>query len=105
MQTTLFLLSINGKLATINIGLISRHILAHQNHGRAGGQTTNSLIVSASQDVESFAVETESLSGDIMVTWGHSGGSDVSSLATWKILSIQACFFPAVISATGCLLF
>ena len=32
--------------------------------------------VSASQDVESFAVETESLSGDIMVIWGHSGGSN-----------------------------
>ncbi|HAT72589.1 MAG TPA: hypothetical protein DCS63_07220 [Elusimicrobia bacterium] len=32
--------------------------------------------VSASQDVESFAVETESLTGDIMVVWGHSGGSD-----------------------------
>jgi len=32
--------------------------------------------VSASQDVESFAVETESLSGDIMVVWGHSGGAD-----------------------------
>ncbi|OGS12676.1 MAG: hypothetical protein A2234_07855 [Elusimicrobia bacterium RIFOXYA2_FULL_58_8] len=32
--------------------------------------------VAASQDVESFAVEVESLSGDIMVTWGHSGGTD-----------------------------
>lgn len=32
--------------------------------------------VSASQDVESFAVETEGLSGDIMVVWGHSAGAD-----------------------------
>ncbi|MDT8286037.1 MAG: fibronectin type III domain-containing protein [Elusimicrobiales bacterium] len=32
--------------------------------------------VSASQDVESFAVETESLSGDIMVVWGHGAGAD-----------------------------
>ena len=32
--------------------------------------------VSAAQDVESFAVETESLSGDIMVVWGNSSGAD-----------------------------
>ncbi|OGR76399.1 MAG: hypothetical protein A2X32_12450 [Elusimicrobia bacterium GWC2_64_44] len=37
---------------------------------------TSLEIVSASQDSESFAVETESLSGDLMVVWGHSAGSD-----------------------------
>ena len=42
----------------------------------AAALETSLEIVSAAQDVESFAVETESLSGDIMVVWGHSGGSD-----------------------------
>ncbi len=32
--------------------------------------------VSSSQDTESFAIETESLSGDLMMVWGHSAGGD-----------------------------
>lgn len=42
----------------------------------AAALETSLEVVSAAQDVESFAVETESLSGDLMVVWGHSGGSD-----------------------------
>ena len=42
----------------------------------AAALETSLETASAAQDVESFAVETESLSGDIMVVWGHSGGSD-----------------------------
>jgi hypothetical protein len=37
---------------------------------------TSLEIISAAQDVESFAVETESLSGNIMVVWGNSVGND-----------------------------
>jgi hypothetical protein len=42
----------------------------------AAALETSLETVSAAQDVESFAVETESLSGDILAVWGHSGGSD-----------------------------
>ncbi|OGR45371.1 MAG: hypothetical protein A2X35_03770 [Elusimicrobia bacterium GWA2_61_42] len=58
----------------------------------AAALETSLEIVSAAQDVESFAVETESLTGDIMVLWGHSGGGDgVNGVryatATWTGLS------------------
>ncbi|OGR65738.1 MAG: hypothetical protein A2X31_09895 [Elusimicrobia bacterium GWB2_63_22] len=67
----------------------------------AAALETSLEIVSASQDVESFAVETESLSGDIMVTWGHSGGSDgVNGVryatATWTGLTPEHTWGTAV---------
>ena len=42
----------------------------------AAALETSLETVAASQDVESFAVQTEALSGDLMVTWGHSAGAD-----------------------------
>ena len=42
----------------------------------AAALETSLEIVSAAQDAESFAVETESLSGDVMVVWGHAAGAD-----------------------------
>jgi len=42
----------------------------------AAALETSLEVVSAAQDVESFAVETESVSGDIMAVWGHSAGAD-----------------------------
>ncbi|PKM98533.1 MAG: hypothetical protein CVU79_02590 [Elusimicrobia bacterium HGW-Elusimicrobia-3] len=42
----------------------------------AAALETSLETVAAAQDSESFAVETESLSGDVLVAWGHSAGAD-----------------------------
>ena len=42
----------------------------------AAALETSLETVAAAQDSESFAVETESLSGDILVAWGHAAGAD-----------------------------
>lgn len=42
----------------------------------AAALETSLETAAAAQDVESFAVETESLSGDLLVVWGHSAGAD-----------------------------
>lgn len=59
---------------------------------------TSLEIVSSSQDVDSFDVEYESLSGDVMIVWGNSAGSNGTNGVRYRTCTggIALCVWGAV---------